>query len=139
LLVLHWRNRIIHRGSNAKLTKEQAATFCECAPILARDYKNLNPRTTLQNFADKTPSLKDVSSLIAMTINSVKYIDALIPAPTSTEDVLHWITELGLSEELDRAVRVAAVNENPMRGVENFLKTNCPELLESYIQFCFKP
>jgi len=132
LLLLHWRNRIIHRRSNASLTRAQRDSFIEATDTLGADYKNLNPVLVLDHFRDKTPTLKDVSSLVAMTINCVKRIEAAIPKPKSAAEVLEWIAHLGLSEEFDRVKRVSAAQPNPEQGVAGFFATHCPELQDAY-------
>lgn len=68
LLLIHWRNKVIHKSSNASLTKEQIKKFKEDNVFIEDNYKNLSIDKLINDFDIDKPTLKDVSSLIAMTI-----------------------------------------------------------------------
>lgn len=136
MLLIHWRNRIIHRGSNAGLTKAEREQLIEQEPILKTDYKNLEPRALLEHFERNSPTLKDVSSLVAMTINCVKAIEAKIPDPASESQVMQWIEHLGFAQDLERVSRVAAAKGKVEVGVRNFIRTHCPSLEDPYFRYC---
>ncbi|MBS0416360.1 MAG: hypothetical protein JSR66_01515 [Proteobacteria bacterium] len=132
LLVIHWRNRIIHRNSNAGLTKAQRDAFIEETRVVKDNYKNLDPSLVLEHFERNTPTLKDVSSLIAMSINFAKSVSGLIQGPTSAEEVTKWIECLSLTGDLDRVRRVGASKGKEHQSVTAFLTTHCPSLLAPY-------
>lgn len=136
LLVIHWRNRIVHANSKANLTKSQRTILIEESPLVKDKYKNLDPILLLEHFDKNTPTLKDVSSLVAMTMNFVRSIDQAIPTPTSKSDVMKWIKHLGLERELDRVKRVSKNKGKVKQGVEVFFDTHCPSLKEVYFQYC---
>jgi hypothetical protein len=138
LLVIQWRNRIVHKRSRARLSKAEERILKKRKELLGAKYKNLDPLQLLQHFKNQTPTLKDVSSLIAMTINCVKRIDASIPAPRNSQDVMQWLAHLKLAEQLDRVKRISAPQNDAARGVENFLKTQCPELQSAYLEYCLE-
>jgi hypothetical protein len=132
LLVIHWRNRIIHRSSNAGLTKAQRDAFIQESQFVQDNYKNLDPSLVLRHFERNSPTLKDVSSLIAMSINCAKSVSDLIQSPTSAEEVKNWIECLSLTRDLDRVRRVGASKGKERQSVAAFLTTHCPSLLEPY-------
>ncbi|MEO8459450.1 MAG: hypothetical protein ABI451_02880 [Dokdonella sp.] len=136
LLLLHWRNRVIHRRSNAGLSKTQRDHLLGESAILAAKYKSLDAMLLLDHFKDRKPTLKDVSSLIAMTINCVKRMEDSIPEPSSPVEVMAWIAHLGLAEQFDRVKRVSAAQRNPKQAVANFFTTHCPELRSAYVLHC---
>ena len=139
LIAIHWRNRIIHKRSNAGLTKAQeTALLKDYLLVLDTDYKHLDAKLLLEHFSKKLPSLKDVSSLIALSINCVRRIEEAIPEPKSSQDVEDWLSHLKLAGELDRVVRAAASTPKPERAVTNFFNTHCPELGEAYALFCMQ-
>lgn len=135
LLTIHWRNRIVHRTSHAGLTKDQRETFLGMESHLRREYKNLDPHRTLEDFAENKPSLKDVSSLVAMSIRFAKRTSDLIPSPSSAQEVKEWIARLSLESDLDRVRRVGASKGKEQQSVRIFLMTRCPSLVEPYFQF----
>ena len=133
LLLIHWRNRLIHKGSKASLTKKQKRVFLEASELLVDRYKNFCPQMALKQFEGRRATLKDVSSLTAMTINAVKAIDERVPEPGNREELLAWLDQFGLRAELDRVMRIPAAN--PQRAVENFFSTYCPSLKASYNRY----
>jgi hypothetical protein len=135
LLLIHWRNRIIHRKSNAGLSKSERARFVACSGVLGHSYKNLDPSLLLNHFDTNSPTLKDTSSLVAMTINFAKMVDAAIPEPSSKEEVLEWIDFLGLGQELDRARRISIAKDKLEVGLSTFLNTHCSFLTGPYLTY----
>lgn len=139
LLLVHWRNRIVHpRRSNAGLTRPQRSSFIHDSEIVKAKYKNLDPAITLAHFDENRPSLKDVSSLVSMTINYVKGIEARIPEPTSRDEVIAWLISLGLAEKLDRVKRESQAKGKRRVGEQTFLNTHFPAIAEHYFRFCFE-
>lgn len=137
LVVIHWRNRIIHKRSNAGLTNAQEkALINDYSSILYAEYKHLDAKILLEHFSKKLPSLKDVSSLIALSINCVRRIEESISEPKSAQEVEGWLSHLKLDAELERVIRAAANTPKPAQAVTNFFATHCPELAESYALYC---
>ncbi|MHB1246157.1 MAG: hypothetical protein ACYCZH_06920 [Sulfuriferula sp.] len=138
LLIIHWRNRIVHKKSNAKLTNTQKTTFLKFEEDVAKKYKNLSVSDLLAHFERNQPTLKDVSSLVAMTINLVGTIESLVPEPATEEEVVSWLKHIDLYDDLERIKWVAASKPNPIQTINNFFMTNCPELKEPYEFYCKK-
>lgn len=136
LLVGHWRNRIIHRKSKARLTDAQRAIFVNAAGEIGESFKNLDPMKTIEAFDKDMPTLKDVSSLTAMVIRCVKKLDGAVPEPKNAEEVAQWLSALGLSVDLERVRRVSSAKGKEKVGVATFLRTHCPELLDAYNCYC---
>jgi len=136
LLLIHWRNRIIHRNSKASLTSAQIESLKDASNEFKSRYKNLCVFKLLDDFERGLPTLKDVSSLIAMTINYVKKIEESVPEPQSKEDFEDWLKHINLFDAYERAQRVAASKPNPKQNMESFIRTNCPELFDVYQYHC---
>lgn len=132
LLIVHWRNRIIHRRSNAGLTRAQREQFISRKEVLVRSYKNLDPTLLLEHFDCNSPTLKDTSSLVAMTINFVKAVDGSIAEPSSQEEVMEWIAFMGLEDQLNRVNRISVAKGKPVVGLKSFLDTHCAFLTGPY-------
>lgn len=139
LVIIHWRNRIIHKRSNAGLTNAQEKALLNShSSVLYDEYKHLDAKLLLEHFAKKLPSLKDVSSLIALSINCVRRIEESISEPKSAQEVEEWLSHLKLSGELERVIRAAANSPKPAQAVTNFFTTHCPELAEAYALYCMQ-
>lgn len=136
ILLIHWRNRIIHNKSNASLTAAQIQTLKSANDEIKENYKNLCVLKLLDDFDRGLPTLKDVSSLTAMTINYVHLVESLIPEPQSKEDFENWLKQTDLFSSYERAQRVAANKPNPKGAMDSFIRTNCPELLNVYQYNC---
>lgn len=136
LLLIHWRNKIIHRKSKASLTAAQIEIFKSASDEIKENYKNLCVLKILDDFERGLPTLKDVSSLIAMTINYVNLVESLIKEPQSKEDFEGWLKHIDLFSAYERAQRVAANKPNPKGAMESFIRTNCPELFDVYQSYC---
>ena len=136
VLIAHWRNRNVHGQSGAKLTEAQRKILLDAKETLKSDFKNLDVQRLLDDFEKDSPSLKDTSSLVAMAIRFVKRLDESIPEPSSADEVNQWLVALGLKEQIERVSRVAAAKGKEDVGVATFIRTNCPELLNSYCFYC---
>jgi hypothetical protein len=66
VLAVHWRNRIVHDSSRAKLTTQQKALLQKNEEVIAAKYRGLSVDCLLCHFEEARPTLKDVSTLIAM-------------------------------------------------------------------------
>ena len=106
-------------------------TKCFSSEVEAQ-YKKLSIEKLLEDFERNLPTLKDVSSLFAMSVNYVSRIEGLVPAPKSKEDFENWLKHLGLHREFERAQRVSAGKKNPKGSMDTFVRTNCPELIDVY-------
>ncbi len=135
LLLIHWRNIIIHKKSNASLSSNQKQLFKDTRDVILSKYKNLCIDELLKHFDKKQPTLKDVSSLTAMTINSVKEIESKISEPSSKQDVTDWLINLKLYDDYKRILRVAKNKPNPGKTIDNFFTTYSPELKSAYLKY----
>ena len=78
-LSMYWRNKIIHKSSNNKLTSEEIAILRKNNPITEGLQKhNYSVDITLQNFDDDKVTLKDASTLSTLIIRSAEYVGAHI-------------------------------------------------------------
>ncbi len=103
-LIVHWRNRIIHGGSNAELTPAQKVVLRDGSQEILGRYKNLSVDLLLEHFDTGRPSLKDVSTLVAMSINAARQSDAGIQDNLSREELDAWVEHYGLAPKLARVL-----------------------------------
>ncbi|MNY75075.1 hypothetical protein D3C86_2142600 [compost metagenome] len=71
-----------------------------------------------------------------MTINFARAVSAAVSEPASATEVMHWLTYLKLTGDLDRVKRVAASKGKLEKGISAFLRTNCPSLEAPYFLYC---
>jgi hypothetical protein len=134
LIVSHWRNRIVHPHSAARLTAaERQRLLAESVP--AREhYKGIDVARLLKDFDEDRPTLKDVTVLLAMSITFVRQVDSTLPEPASREDVRRWLEAEDLLDDVLKLEKEATNGGHPCprgRG-KQFLITKAPGLAEAY-------
>jgi len=132
-LLIVWRNKISH---------VEDLTFDECdvdilrrnAKEISDNYSSLNVDRLLSNLETGKPTLKDVSSLISMTINLAKKIDTSVYDSIKKEDVLSLVDYYGLVEII-RSIK----QDTPLPKIENSIKrafmSRAPRLYSHFLKF----
>lgn len=75
LMVTHWRNRILHGRSEARLTKTERDGLASAAETIRSVYKGIEISRLMDDFEDNRPTLKEVTVLLSMTTNFVRALD----------------------------------------------------------------
>jgi hypothetical protein len=133
VLLVHWRNRIVHRGSNAKLQASQKKALQNHEAEIAKDYKNLSVDCLLCHFEEKRPTLKDISSLVAICLKLAREIDEALHINLSKPDLDAWLEHYGLVQIIDR-VKADTKPEKRDASIRRVFQTHAPSLFESYIR-----
>ncbi|MGE8163020.1 hypothetical protein ACQKRQ_23000 [Paraburkholderia sp. NPDC080076] len=131
-LLIHWRNRSVHSGSNASLSSRQQDVLRAASGYIHDEFKNLEVDRLLADFKNDKPTLKEISSLIAMSIRLIKRLDESVLAPTTIDDLQIWLSALGLEEGLARARKTAQSPAQKLAAAETYLRTHCPMLAAPY-------
>lgn len=134
LIVSHWRNRIVHRVSRATLTTAEKELLLEQKEAVHDAFKGIDVARLLQDYENDTPTLKDVTVLLAMSIHFVRQIDGRFPTPNDSEQVRRWLDAENLLTEVLRLEKQAANggNPDPRKRVNQYLLTHAPVLAEAY-------
>ena len=134
VLLVHWRNRIVHVNSSAKLKPPEKQILIKNACTIAERYRGLNVSCLLNHFDNQRPTLKDVSSLIAMTINLARKIDAATqPQQNLTKDELDaWLEHYRILPMLEKIKAETAPNKYTA-SVRRLFQSKAPLLLDSYL------
>jgi hypothetical protein len=130
-LIVHWRNRIVHGGSNADLTPLQKTLLRASEQEISARYKNLSIDCLLRHFEEGRPSLKDVSTLIAMSINAARQCDTGIHADLTREELDAWMDHYGVTAKLKRV----QAESNPAKledSIGRLFKAEAPLLINAY-------
>lgn len=137
MLVIHWRNRIVHSAtSEAKLRHQEKVLLQTNEALILERYRGLEVDRLLSHFSENHPTLKDVSSLIAMCINLANKIDKTVYNCTQKDDVLAWLDHykiLPLIEKVRRETKVDKVKQS----LEHLLSSKAPQLKNAYFQYCY--
>ncbi len=136
LIVSHWRNRIIHRKSKARLTNNERELLVGRKATIASEFKHLDVEALLHQFDANQPTLKDVTVLLAMSIRFARLVDTTLPVPSTAKDVRSW---LEVEDLLDDVVKLEKESRNggssdPRARAKQFLLTQAPCLAEAYYE-----
>ncbi len=134
VIVSHWRNRIVHRDSSSEIYKAEERLLLENKQSIHDRYKRIDVTKLLHDFKSDRPTLKEVTVLLAMSINFVRKIDSTLPYPTSAAEVRRWLKVENHLEhilELQKA-STSAGHKDPRRRGKNYLITKSPRLADVY-------
>jgi hypothetical protein len=130
-LIVHWRNRIVH-NSSAALTHPQKQKLRVSEKEISDQYKGLNVDCLLCHFEEGRPTLKDVSSLIAMYINAAREMDNQIFQEITKEDLDAWLLHYGVNAAIEK-VRAETKPEKLQSSTHKVIKSRAPMLFDAYL------
>ena len=130
LLLLHWRNRIVH-NSTQQLTENQRRLIVDSSDEIRSLHAGIDVLQTLKNFDQKQITLKDISTLIAICIRSVKCIDQqLMPTSMNVEHVDSEIKQRNLDKTFKKIVSIKQSTLRT-RKIGGFFTSYFPDLEDS--------
>lgn len=132
VLLMHWRNRIVHRRSTAKLDPDDREALLGCDKIIAGRYRGLDIHALLRHFEEQRPTLKDASSLISMSINLARKIDSTIQHDLEKEELDAWLHHYQLIVPIER-IKAATPPEKQQASIRRLIRTRAPKLLDAYL------
>jgi hypothetical protein len=138
ILLVHWRNRIVHESSEAKLQAHEKSLLRGSDEEIAKRYKELSVDCLLCHFQRQRPTLKDVSSLTAMAINLARKMDAAVCECFSKDDLDTWLAYYGIASAIEK-VRAETAPEKVEAAIARVFSSRAPHLLEVYRKFSSPP
>jgi hypothetical protein len=133
-LLMHWRNRVVHAKSNASLDRSQIGLLKLNEDEIACKYAGLSIDLLLTNFHAARPTLKDVSSLISMSINLIREIDATATDDFTKDDLDALLDHYGLSRALVK-VRNETAPDKLDSSIRKAFHSLAPKLLPAYEKY----
>jgi hypothetical protein len=132
-LLVHWRNRAVHRDSHAKLTGPQVKTLMQHSELIEKEFASLSVDRLIQDFKEGKPTLKDVTSLVAMTIRLSRKLDAKLNDISKT-DLMVLLEHYGLDEKIEK-LKLETSPQRQTASIIRFLETTAPGLAEPFVKF----
>lgn len=134
LLLVHWRNRVVHTGSRARLSGTQARRLQSQEQQIREQYKALDVTRLLDDFEGDTPSLKDISSLVAMAINCARMFDRAVHTTLNKSDLDHWLEFYEVVPLLKRTLADTAPNKRAA-AIARVIRTWAPALTPEFDRY----
>lgn len=138
MLMIHWRNHHVHTDSAAKLTHHEKQVVRANEERIAKEYAGLSVDRLFADFDANRPTLKDATTLIAMTILDVRAIDKALYVCRDFDDVKAWLEHYKLTERIEKIERETAPAKQ-RESIVRMLQTNAPQLVEWYKKFVPDP
>ena len=132
VLLVHWRNRIVHPNSTAQLKPQQRQILLNNKDIIAERYRGLNISKLLNDFENQRPTLKDVSSLIAMTINLARKIDRTMQQNITKDELDAWLGHYQLLPMLKK-IKAETSPHKYRASICRLFMSRAPYLLDTYL------
>ena len=131
VLLVHWRNRIVHPSSNAKLKHHERQVLLKNKAIISDRYKGLDISKLLDHFEAQRPTLKDASSLIAMTINLARKMDRAMQQDLTKEELDAWLDHYRILPMLKK-IKAETSPKKYHESVCRLFRSQAPHLLDAY-------
>lgn len=130
VLLIHWRNRVVHPRSQATLTSLQEKKLRAASQEIEQTFAGLSVDRLLKDFQIGRPTLKDISSLIAMSIRTAREIDKAVNC-LSKDDLDVLLEHYNLK---DRIAEIEAQTTPTKRhaSVVRLLRSSAPGLVRAY-------
>ena len=132
VLLVHWRNRIVHPNSSAELKPQQRKILLSNKDIIAERYRGLDISKLLDDFKDQRPTLKDISSLISMTINLARKIDRTMQQNITKDELDAWLDHYQMLPMLKK-IKAETSPHKYRASVCRLFMSRTPYLLDAYI------
>jgi hypothetical protein len=130
VLLIHWRNRVVHLRSRASLTPQQVKKLRAASEEIEQSFAGLSVSRLLNDFEIGQPTLKDVSSLIAMSIRMVREVDRAVNV-LSNDDLDFLLGHYGLKVRI-LEIKAQTTPAKRHASVLRMLRSTAPGLAEAY-------
>lgn len=138
ILMVHWRNRHVHTDSNAELKHQEKQIVRKHERRIDAEYAGLNVDRLFADFDINRPTLKEATTLIAMSIQEVRAMDSAIYACNDAVDVQAWLDHYKLAERIDKIQRETA-SSRQRESILRMLRTHAPHIEPWYEKFVSEP
>ena len=129
-LLIHWRNRVVHPRSQASLAPQQEKKLRVASEEIERNFSGLSVDRLLKDFETGRPTLKDVSSLIAMSIRMAREVDKAVNV-LSNDDLDVLLEHYGLKARIAE-IEAQTTPTKRHASVVRMLRSNAPGLVPAY-------
>jgi hypothetical protein len=130
MLLLIWRNNIVHDG-DLSFPHHRKQTLLKNKLEISANYRNLDVDLLLDHARAQKPTLKDVSCLIAMTINLARAIDRKVHDNLGEEDLIATLSILGLDKSIARIKR-ETTPESVAASIKRCIESEAPGLYPTF-------
>lgn len=122
VLLVRWRNRVVHNSRN-RLKAQQKKILLENVQQLKERHAGIDIDKTLKNFESGQITLKDFTTLIAITVRYVRALDEqLKPALNTIQGFISRVEQRGLVKIFNNVMKTNGTSTRE-RKLRSFLST----------------
>ncbi|MGY3726873.1 MULTISPECIES: hypothetical protein [Cobetia] len=137
VLLVRWRNRVVH-SSNVGLTVNQKKLLIDNAQLLKDRHAGIDIDKTINNFGSGQITLKDFTTLIAITVRYVRHIDEeLKPNIYTVDGFFNWLEQRDLIGAYNSVIN-ANGEATRRRKLKAFINTEFSDISDELIERLFK-
>jgi hypothetical protein len=123
MLMIHWRNRFVHASSKASLKPDQRKLLLNRASEIKDNHASIDIQDTLNHFDKNDVTLKDASTLIAVSILFARNVDASLALSARSKDSIRYYLEYNdMASEYQNVLKINGT-EVRERKVRAFFRT----------------
>ncbi|MCP1319424.1 hypothetical protein [Halomonas sp. 707B3] len=136
VLLVRWRNRVVH-SAKIGLAPLQKKILLEHEQVLKQRHAGIEIRKTLENFESSQITLKDFTTLIAITVRYVRALDEqLEPQLHTMQGFISRLEQRGLVEVFDNVMK-ANGESTRRRKLRSFLDTEFSKIPDTFFEDIF--
>ncbi|AWL10820.1 hypothetical protein HMF8227_00314 [Saliniradius amylolyticus] len=136
VLLVRWRNRVVHSAKNG-LTPRQRKLLLEHEQVIKQRHAGIDIQQTLDNFDSSQITLKDFTTLIAITVRYVRALDEqLEPQLHTMQGFISRLEQRGLVEVFDNVMK-ANGESTRRRKLRSFLDTEFSKIPDTFFEDIF--
>ncbi len=137
ILLVRWRNQVVH-NSNTSLSPVFRKILTDNIDVISSRHAAIDIAKTLSNFDSKKITLKDFTTMIAVTIRYVRKLDCeLSPNIKSSEFLRNQLVNRELVVDFKNVIGVNGADKQKKK-FDNFIKSNFPSLIGGQSDSLFK-
>lgn len=109
VMLIRWRNKVVHRTSAGQLTREEITILKNDSVELKDNHANIDIEQTILHFNANEITLKDITTLIAITIRFAREID---------KQIFQSVNRIEIVESYVKRKKLSEIY-NSIAGIEN--------------------
>lgn len=138
VMLIKWRNKIVHRKSKTELNREENLLLKANKEILNQNHANIDIEKTIYHFNNNDITLKDATTLIAVSIRFARFIDEQIFKSVNKIEIVEAYVERNKIIDIYNAILSIENERIKKRKFENFVLTNISPLNGEQIQYLYE-
>ncbi|MHC8493994.1 hypothetical protein ACTU44_14960 [Thalassospira sp. SM2505] len=137
MILLRWRHKVAHNDATEKL-KDEKNTLLKRKSEIYEKYSHLDVEKLFNSFEENSPKLKEVSCLIAMTINTCRKVDQYVQGKLADirtkEELNNYLFSMGVEKKIAKIKRETKPS-SVEASIKRLIQTDHPEIVSAFLKY----